>query len=166
MAGAMTLGRLNLTDPVPVIDRTDDSSEAPIRVAVLGVREFLVSVLIEPIRRSGFTTWWADRPGGGEPSAHDPDLFPRSLGTDDSSQQVHGLTRRIAAGEQRSTARVRRDRANQAHAVRNATRDSSILMMRHDPDPAEDGIAMGGVASRADGDSTAARGDNGGRQQW
>jgi hypothetical protein len=91
----MTLQRLNRTDPVSVIDRTDDSAGAQTRVAVYGRPGFFLEVLIEAILRCGFTAWRADWPGD-EPIPDSADLVVLSLGADGYSQRIRRLIRRIA----------------------------------------------------------------------
>lgn len=56
----MTLGRLNLAGPRPVIGRNDDSGDRQVRAVVLGEPGLFVDVLVDAIQKSGITTWWAD----------------------------------------------------------------------------------------------------------
>lgn len=94
----MTLERLNPTNPVRVIDRTDDSGEAQTRVAVIGERDLFLDVLIEAIQRSGFTAWWADWPGD-DPNPCDADLVVLNLDADGYSDRVRRLIRGLAGAE-------------------------------------------------------------------
>jgi len=62
----MTLRRSNPEHPRSVIDRTDDSIHH-VRVGVVGRPGLFLDSLIEALRSSGFTTWWAGAaspPGG------------------------------------------------------------------------------------------------------
>ena len=56
----MTLRRLNLAGPGPVIGRNDDFGDRQVRAAVLGEPGLFVDVLVDAIRASGITTWRAD----------------------------------------------------------------------------------------------------------
>ena len=97
----MTLRRLNLAGPGPVIDRTDDSGDRPVRAVVLGEPGLFVAVLVDAIRTSGITTWWAD---WDKPKTLMDDLTTRSadlvvlhLADAGYTQDARDLIRRLAS---------------------------------------------------------------------